>query len=157
VDSENVEVHFGMNQYRDTWTGDDAMTARHVTSHLFYMDELKLYTSTEHQLDQLLSITETSSKDIQMSFGTDKCQTQCMQRNKSQLHKFQLEDGGTIEPMQEGDTFKYLGFQQSCLIAHYKANQDLITIYTGKLTFILKRKLSGKNLIETINTYAILS
>jgi hypothetical protein len=83
----------------------------HVISHLFYVDDLKFYASTEHQLNQLLSRTEAFPNDIKMSFGTDKCKTQCIRRDKYHFHGFQLEDAGTIESMQKGDTYKYLGFQ----------------------------------------------
>jgi hypothetical protein len=70
------------------------------------MDDLKFYASTEHQLSQLLSLTETFSKDIKMSFGNDRCKTQCVRRDRRQLHGFQLEGGGTIEPTQEGENFQ---------------------------------------------------
>jgi len=38
-------------------------TFRHNTSHLLYMDDLKLYASTDHQLKQLVSVTEAFSID----------------------------------------------------------------------------------------------
>jgi hypothetical protein len=36
-------------------------TFRHSTSHLLYMGDLKLYVSTDHQLKQLISVTEAFS------------------------------------------------------------------------------------------------
>jgi len=38
-------------------------TFRHNISHLLYMDDLKLYASTDHQLKQLLRVTEAFSID----------------------------------------------------------------------------------------------
>jgi len=38
-------------------------TFLHNTFHLLYMDDLKLYASTDHQLKQLLPITEAFSID----------------------------------------------------------------------------------------------
>jgi len=38
-------------------------TFRHNTSHLLYVDGLKLYASTDQQLKQLLSVTEAFSTD----------------------------------------------------------------------------------------------
>jgi DNA replication protein DnaD len=72
--------------------------------YLSYVDDLKLYASAKHQISQLISLTEAFSNDINMSFGTDERKTQCTYRGKRQLHRFQLEDGGTIKPMQEEDT-----------------------------------------------------
>jgi len=67
------------------------------------MDDLKLYASTEHQPSLLLSLTEVFSNDVKMSFGAHKCKTRIIRKDKHHIHGFQLEDGGTSEPMQEGD------------------------------------------------------
>ena len=42
-------------------------------SHLLYMDDLKLYSETEQNLEKLLLSTHAFSRDIGMQFGLDKC------------------------------------------------------------------------------------
>ena len=38
-----------------------------------YMDDLKLYGKTEEQLEELVEVVRSFSKDIGMEFGMDKC------------------------------------------------------------------------------------
>ena len=42
-------------------------------SHRLYTDDLKLYSGTEDNMQQLVDITSTFSTDIAMEFGLDKC------------------------------------------------------------------------------------
>ena len=42
-------------------------------SHLFYMDDLKLYSKNDNQLERLLNNVKIFSDDIKMQFGLDKC------------------------------------------------------------------------------------
>ena len=42
-------------------------------SHLFYMDDLKLYWKNDKELEGLLSTVKQFSDDIDMYFGLDKC------------------------------------------------------------------------------------
>ena len=42
-------------------------------NHLFYVDDLKLYGTSDSQLNGLISTVKKVSDDIQMEFGLDKC------------------------------------------------------------------------------------
>ena len=42
-------------------------------SHLFYMDDFKLFSRDKTKLQQELTTVKTFSDDIQMDFGLDKC------------------------------------------------------------------------------------
>jgi hypothetical protein len=66
-------------------------------THLLYVDDIKLYASTQRQLKQLLEITEQFSTDIQMSFGTDKCRIQTITARVGETVGFELRQGGAIE------------------------------------------------------------
>jgi hypothetical protein len=48
---------------------------KNKVSHLFYMDDLKLFTRDETKLQQKLNNVKTFSDHIQMEFGLDKCAT----------------------------------------------------------------------------------
>jgi hypothetical protein len=48
---------------------------KNKVSCLFYMDELKLFSRDETELQQELTIVKTFSDNIQMEFGQDKCTT----------------------------------------------------------------------------------
>jgi len=39
------------------------------------MDDINLYAATDKQIQGLLQLTQTFSRDIKMSFGIEKCKT----------------------------------------------------------------------------------
>ena len=49
-------------------------------SHLLYMDDLKLLGINENELKNEMKIVQTTSKDINMNFGLEKCARICLKR-----------------------------------------------------------------------------
>jgi hypothetical protein len=62
-------------------------------------------------LKPLLEITEQFSTDIQMSFRINKCRTQIITAGVGETIDFELRQGGAIEPMDENESYKYVGMQ----------------------------------------------
>ena len=58
------------------------------TSHLLYMDDLKLPGRNENELKNEMKIVQTVSQDINMNFGLEKCARICLKRNsvQSKMH-----------------------------------------------------------------------
>ena len=54
-------------------------------NHLLYMDDLKLYSKNEKELDSLIQTVRVFSQDIRMEFGIDKCATIVLKRGKSRM------------------------------------------------------------------------
>ena len=89
-------------------------------THIFFVDDLKLYAGTTNNLKKLLDFVTTFSKDIDMKFGVDKCAyikislgsinvpTLRLVRENKQTAKYPLK-GTIIQPVANGDTYKYLG------------------------------------------------
>lgn len=127
----------------------------HTISHLMYMDDIKLYASTKTQIHTLTQITHTFSNDIKMQFGLDKCRTQSIHLGKREFGGIELDDGSRIESLQEGDTYKYLGFLQSRYINHTDTKTQITQKYKNRLTHILKTYLNSKHTFRAINTYAV--
>jgi len=75
--------------------------------HLLFMDDIKLYTATNNQLQGLLWITQTFSRDIKMVFGIVKCKTLCTVKGKLEMRNFITEDDDTMEAMNEDDMYRY--------------------------------------------------
>jgi len=73
------------------------------------MDDIKLYAATNNQLQELLRLTQTFSRDIKMVFGIVKCKTLCMAKGKLELRNFTTEDDDTMEAMNEDDMYILLG------------------------------------------------
>jgi hypothetical protein len=72
-------------------------------NHLIDMDDIKLYSSSAPHMKQF-------SDDICMSFGLGKCKTQSILREPLDVTGFELDDGTLIQPMNEDQTYKSLGF-----------------------------------------------
>jgi hypothetical protein len=125
-----------------------------MISHLFFMDYIKLYGTTLQTLKTLLRIVEDFSEDICMKFGIDKCKIQSMIAGKIESD-FQCKDGEIIESMKEQETYKYLGFVQSKRNEHKKIKRALKSEFLSRVGKISGSKLSGKNLVKAINTYAV--
>lgn len=119
------------------------------------MDDIKLYASKEHHLQNLIQTTVAFSNDIRMEFGIDKCRTIHVTKGKHELVGFDLPSGEIIVPMEEGATYRYLGFHQSRDICHGDIKRTLQKSYTDRLDSHLKTRLNGRNLIKAINTYAV--
>ncbi len=123
-------------------------------NHLLYMDDLKLLASTRSQLEQLLKIVEEFSNDINMQFGLDKCRILNTVKGKVHQRDFELQNGMTIEAMQDRDLYKYLGMKQAARLDHRTMKEELKREFTGRVQQLLKTKLNSRNLFQAINTYA---
>jgi len=51
-------------------------------NHLLFMDDLKLFSKNEHQIDSLVSTCHIFSTDIGMAFGLKKCGILTLKRGK---------------------------------------------------------------------------
>ncbi|KAL0867793.1 hypothetical protein ABMA27_008500 [Loxostege sticticalis] len=123
-------------------------------SHLMYMDDIKLFTNSEKNLQQLIDITSYFSKDINMKFGLDKCRKLHIKRGKIVHSNIETEEI-RIPTMDEDELYKYLGVQQSKGINHINIKKQLTGEYFKRLNLICKRPLYSKNLFKAINTFAI--
>jgi hypothetical protein len=117
------------------------------------MDDIKLYAATNNQLQELLWLTQTFSRDIKMVFGIEKCKTLCIAKGKLEMRNFITEDDYTMEAVNEDDTYGYLDYMQAKQIKHARMKQKLGKEYLNRTKSILKTKLNEKNMIKAINTY----
>ena len=81
-----------------------------IITHLFFVDDLKLYSVTLQQSKLQLDIVTTFSRDIGMTFGEDKCGYICIERGrKKSLGKSIIMNGVTVRELEEGEPYRYLG------------------------------------------------
>jgi hypothetical protein len=118
------------------------------------MGDIKLYAATNNQLQEILQLKQTFSRDIKMSFGIEKCKTLSIAKGKIEMKNFTTEDEDIMETMNEDDIHKYLGHMQTKHIKHAQMKQQLGEEYLHRTKSILKTKLNGKNTIKAINTCA---
>lgn len=133
-----------------------ASTVTATVSHLFYMDDLKIYASNNTQLQDILKVVHSISQDIGMTFGLSKCQIVNVHKGKV-VNAPEVElDGMIISAMAtNGDPYKYLGFLQTNKMEHKKMKQTLTNQFHARLKAVLRTKLNSKNLVKAINSYVI--
>ena len=89
-------------------------TIKLIINHLLFVDDLKLYSRTLHQMKKLLDIITTFTNDIGMIFGEAKCAYICIVRGKKKCLGSSIQINGlTIQDLKEGEQYKYLGQDES--------------------------------------------
>ena len=83
-------------------------------NHLLFMDDLKLYSRNEKELDSLVQTIGIFSKDIGMEFGIEKCAMLVIEKGKIvKSVGIELQDGKVIKLLQEDESYKYLGILEA--------------------------------------------
>ena len=87
---------------------------RKSLTHLLFVDDMKTFSSSVNGAKFQLDIITTFSTDIGMKFGEDKCGYIYIERGKRKsLGKSIVINGVTIRELSEGETYKYLGVEES--------------------------------------------
>ena len=90
-------------------------------NHLFYVDDLKLYGTSDKQLTGLINTVNNVSDDIKMEFGLDKYAKASFKRGKKvSAVGIPLDDNQVIQDLDKADTYKYLGMEEGEGIQHHK-------------------------------------
>ena len=125
-------------------------------THLFYMDDLKLYVKDDDELEGLLRIVKGFSDDIGMEFGLSKYAKATFKRDKlEKSDHVRLDEETMIKDLKQEKVYKYLGHDESSGIQHATMNQKLKKELVRRTILILKTELNSKNMITAINTLAI--
>ena len=125
-------------------------------SHLFYMDDLKLFAKNDVDLEGLLTTVKQFSEDICMEFGLDKCAKASFVRGR--IHKkssIVLDTETTIKELDPEASYKYLGVNEGDGINHSAMKEKIRKEYYRRVRMVLKTELNSKNRIQAINSLAI--
>ena len=124
-------------------------------NHLLFMDDLKFFGKSDDQIDSLVQTVFTLSEDIGMEFGLKKCRGVILKKGK--LAKFDGIHLPNQEIMKEVDenVYTYLGILELDDIKEHEMKNKVTSEYKRRLRLIVKSKLSGKNKIQAINTWAV--
>lgn len=125
-------------------------------SHLLYMDDLKLYSSTKEHLRNQLELVSKFSETIGMEFGLDKCAVMHVKKGAIQSEQsVKLMNGTEINCLEPTESYKYLGFQQALGIRTTEMKEQIKNELKNRVKKVLKTKLNAKNSITAINTWAL--
>ena len=122
-------------------------------NHLLFMDDFKLYSQIEKELDLLVQRVRVFSNDIGMEFGIEKCAMLAMEKGKIvESVGIELPDGKVIKSLQEGENYKYLGILGADKFLEEKMKLKVSKEYIRRLRKVLESKLNGGNLVCGVNT-----
>ena len=87
-------------------TGLRYQTSKSATkiSHLFYMDDLKLYGTSSDELESLLNRVRIFSTDISMEIGLERCATLTIHKGKAQHPQSDIDSYTFCEELGEEDS-----------------------------------------------------
>ena len=125
-------------------------------NHLFYVDDLKLYGTSDNQLTGLINTVKNVSDDIKMEFGL----TSVQRHHSREARKFSAEgiplnDNKVIQDLDQAETYKYLGMEEGEGVQHYKMKVKSGKEYKRRINLVLKSELNARNKIAAINTLAV--
>ena len=85
------------------------------------MDDLKLYGTSDNQLNGLINTVKKVSDDIQMEFGLDKCAEGTFKRGKKvSAEGILLNDHQLIQDLDQAETYKYIGMEEGEGVQHHR-------------------------------------
>ena len=125
-------------------------------NHLFYVDDLKLYQTSDKQLTGLINTVKNILDDIKMEFRLDKCAKASFKRGKKvSAEGIPLDDNQVIQDLDQAETYKYLGMEDAERVQHYKMKVNIRKEYKRRIKLVLKSELNARNMIAAINTLAV--
>lgn len=130
---------------------------RHKVTHLFYMDDLKLFAFNQSELRNALDTVHSYSTAVGMKLGLDKCAVLHIKRGRGvgDGADVQLVDGSIIRHLDAGETYKFLGIAESRLQDASNVKKSLRSKYKALLRQIWSSQLSGLNKICATNMLAV--
>ena len=132
------------------------MCQNKVISHLFYMDDLKLFAKNEKELNDQLNIVKAFSDAIKMQFNAEKCAKLTIKRGKhSSSENLSLDSETKIKELEQNATYKYLGISENAGINHNQMKDKIRKEYLRRTRLVLKSQLNSKNKIMAINSIAV--
>ena len=125
-------------------------------NHLFYVDGLKLYGTSDNQLTRLINTVKNVSDNINMEFGLDKYAKASFKRGKKvSAEGIPLNDNQVIQDLDQAETYKYLGMEEGEGVQHHKMKVKIRKEYKKRMKLVLKSELNTQNKIAAINTLVI--
>ena len=125
-------------------------------SHLFFVDDLKLFTTTRYKLLKHLGTVTQFSNDVGMVFGESKCAYQCIERGKLVILTTPIEINRlTIKETKQGDHYRYLGMDETIRINNVMNKENAVKEYKNRLKKIWSSELNGMNKTTAHNTFAV--
>ena len=125
--------------------------------HLMYMNDIKqLFAKNEKDLETLIHTVRIYSPDIGMEFGIEKCAMLVKKSGKRHMTiGMEQPNHDKIRTLGENKTYKYLGILEADTIKQVQMKDTIRKEHIRRTRKLLETKLSSRNLIKGINTWAV--
>ena len=125
-------------------------------THLFFMDDLKVYADSGDALGDTLRVADRVSLAVGMELGLRKCAVAHIKRGKYvNGEDYLLPEERRIERVAQGGTYRYLGIEQVFKSDHTTVRERLTKVYARRLNRIWSSALSSKHKAHATNTWAV--
>ena len=143
------------HKLRKCTDGFKLIISQEKINHLMYMDDVKLFAKNEKELETVMHAVKIYSQDIGMESGIEKCAMLVMKSVKRHLTDgMELANQDKIRTLGEKETYKYLGILEADTIK-VELKEKIKKKYLRRTRKLLETKLSRRNLIKGINTWAV--
>ena len=125
-------------------------SAGKLVNHLLFMDDVKLYASSQRELESLVNVVEAYSWDIGMEFVMDKCAVLTVKDGKRVVGEgLELPCGELVQVVGENG-YKYLGVLQADKMMSRKLKAKVKVEYLCRVKLLVKLKLYAGNLMRGV-------
>ena len=125
-------------------------------SHLFFVDDLKLFATNMNQMKLLLDQVTQFHNDIGMTIAQSKCSYMAVERGTTTAATEPIMiNNVTINPMKERDSYKYLGQDENLGYVGPVNKKRVTTEYYKRAKKIWKSELSAYNKHVAHNAFTV--
>ena len=148
-------LSFMLNKLKGYNIGTAEKRDQEIT-HLFFVDDLKLYAASVNAAKLQLDLVTQFSKDIGMNFGESKCAYLKIERGKIVHTTEPLNINGlNIQPIKDGESYKYLGIDESISYNGPVNKERVCREYLKRVRKIWSSELSAYNKYVSHNAFAV--
>ena len=140
---------------RETGKGFLGYTLVRPISHLFFMDDLKVYAGNKGRLGRVLDLVDDVSEAMSMTLGLRKCAVAHLIGVCREGEDITLKGLRTIKSLTDTDAYKYLGVAQLFEPKYRVVKEKLVDEYLVRLRKIWSSDLNAKHKVHATNTWAV--
>ena len=123
---------------------------------LMYINYIKLFAKKENELETVIPAVRIYNQDIGREFDIEKCAMLVMKSGKRHMtDRMELPNQDKFRTLGENGTYKYLGILEADTIKQLEMKNKIQKEYLWRTRKLLETKLSCKNLIKGIDTWAL--
>ena len=130
---------------------------RTKVTHLLYIDDLKVFASSEAKLNRVLRSASSAMHDMGLHWNPKKCNVLHVKRGNQVQDAvgMKLDQSSVVESLNPGTSYKFLGVQKTVTQDKKLALECTAKVYLRRLSVIWSSPLSDFNRVRASNQYAM--